>query len=324
MAAMGTWSSEDAASLDPAEWALEPGERIERVALQLRYGGRTQGGIGPSKRSQNVFLFSDPVTGEKHGYFDGWRDDGCFHYTGEGQRGDQQMKSGNAAILKHASEGRALRLFLGARGVVIYEGQFELAPDQPFYTTDAPETDDGPTRTVIVFRLRPLDSAPKPSSSKLDQISREEVEDVPVEEQWTEKVFVAPNREAYEAERREQTLVLMFRDYLLKQGHQVCRLKIIPPNEAKPLFSDLMDRTTNTLYEAKGSTERGAIRMAIGQLLDYQRFVEPTPQLAILLPSQPRPDLQILLSGLDIDLVWREGETFTEPSPAVHTDAPSA
>ena len=83
-------------------------------------------------------IFSDPVAGERHGYFDGWREDGHFHYTGEGQRGDQQMKSGNAAILRHSDEGRALRLFMGVRGTVTYEGEFEVDPEEPYYTTDSP------------------------------------------------------------------------------------------------------------------------------------------------------------------------------------------
>lgn len=132
----------------------------------------------------------------------------------------------------------------------------------------------------------------------------------PVEEQWTEKVFVAPSHEPYEADRREQTLVLAFRDHLLQQRHEVARLKIVPAGEAKPLFSDLIDRTTNTLYEAKGSVERGAIRTAIGQLMDYRRFVQPSPRLAVLLPSRPRDDLRDLLTSADVGIVWRDGDSF--------------
>lgn len=295
---------------DPHVWALQPGEVIDRTVLHERYGGRKQGGIGPSRVSPNVLVFSDPAAGEPHGYFDGWRADGCFHYTGEGQRGDQQMRSGNAAILNHAAEGRALRLFVGARGRISYEGEFELAPDQPFYTTDAPETNNGPDRNVIVFRMRPVDVRPKASSSPLDRVTSPGVEDVAVEEQWTEKAFVAPSRKEYEAERREQALVLAFRDHLAGEGHDVARLKIVPSGEAKPLFSDLIDRTTNTLYEAKGTVERGAIRMAIGQLFDYGRFVTPSPRLAVLLPSEPRGDLRELLRSVGIDLVWRDGKRF--------------
>jgi len=302
---------------DPTIWALLPGEVTERKILQQRYGGRPQGRIGPSTRSPNVLLFSDPLAGERHGNIYGWRADGCFHYTGEGQRGDQQMKSGNAAIFKHASAGRGLRLFLGDKGQIVYEGRFELASDPPFYTTDAPEAGNGPIRTVIVFRLRPLDIGPKPSSSKLDHLGRAGVEEVAVEEQWTEKAFVAPSQGPCAAEITEQALVLAYREHLLSQGHEVGRLKIVAAGEAKPLFSDLIDRTTNTLYEAKGTVERGSIRMAVGQLLDYGRFVAPTPRMAVLLPARPRTDLLAYLKGAGIAVVWREGKRFVEP----HGDA---
>ncbi len=296
------------------EWTLKPGDQIERKALQAIFGGRTQGGIGPSKVSPNVLLFSDAVAGEPHGYFDGWREDHCFHYTGEGQRGDQRMISGNRSILEHAEDGRALRLFMGARGTVTYEDEFVLDARQPWYTTDAPETGDGEVRNVIVFRLRPVTIAPKPGQNKLDRVlSAKGVSEVPVEEQWTEKVFVNPNRESYEAERREQTLVLALRDHLRRRQHEVCRHQMLPPDEAKPLYSDLYDRTTKTLFEAKGTVERGAIRMAIGQLADYKRFVDGgAAHLAVLVPSKPRQDLLDLLEAENIRVVWPEDGAFVD------------
>jgi hypothetical protein len=68
-------------------WEIAVGETVTRRELQQRYGGAPYGGIEPSRSTPNVLLFTDPATGERHGYFDGWADDGCFHYTGEGQRG---------------------------------------------------------------------------------------------------------------------------------------------------------------------------------------------------------------------------------------------
>jgi hypothetical protein len=68
-------------------WLLKPGDKIKRTDLHRQYGGRTQGGIGPSRLTLNVFIFSDPPTGKKYGYFDEWKSDGCYHYTGEGQHG---------------------------------------------------------------------------------------------------------------------------------------------------------------------------------------------------------------------------------------------
>jgi hypothetical protein len=286
-----------------APWSLNPGDQIERTTLHAQYGGRTQGGIGPSKLSANVFIFSDPIAGEKHGYFDGWQEDGCFHYTGEGQHGDQQMKSGNASILNHTYEGRALRLFQGARGRVGYVDEMTLDADQPWYTTDAPETGQGPVRTVIVFRLRPTTISPGQPSSKLAEIQGDTIEQVPIEQQWTERAFVDPSRELYEAERREARLVLALRDHLRAQGHDVYRLKILPEGERKPLFTDLYDATDNTLIEAKGTVDRGSIRMAVGQLVDYRRFLS-SPILAILVPEQPRTDLLSLAHSQGIRFIW--------------------
>lgn len=296
-------------------WHLTPGTKIERKALQAEYGGRTQGGIGPSRKSPNVLIFSDPVAGEPHGYYDGWQKDGCFHYTGEGQYGDQQMKSGNASILNHAAENRALRVFEGARGTVIYIDEFEIDAGRPYYWTDAPETGDGPLRQVIVFRLRPKSVEPGKPSMKLASVLDGSIsENVPIEQQQTERAFVAPSHEPYEAERREQRLVLELEAYLRRGNHEISRQRIVPPGEARPLFTDLFDATTGTLVEAKGSVERNSIRMAIGQLADYSRFVEGgQPQhRAVLLPSQPRPDLRELLTSQGIELIYPGGEGFED------------
>jgi hypothetical protein len=310
----------------PPEWTLPPGQTIERKALQAGFGGRTQGGIGPSKKTPNVFLFSDPVAGEPHGYYDGWQADGCFHYTGEGQRGDQQMKSGNASILNHQEEGRALRVFEGARGLVTYVDEFELDAERPYYRTDAPETGDGPIREVFVFRLRPKTIEPGRPSTKLTPVLQgPRIEGVPVEQQHTERAFVSPSRDPYEAERREQRLVLELERFLRRRRHEVSRLRIVPAGESRPLFTDLWDATTGTLIEAKGSVERNAIRLAIGQLADYKRFVDDAElkHLAVLLPREPRPDLCHLLGSEGIERIYPAGGGFNDSAQGALLAAPS-
>ncbi|WP_445152128.1 restriction endonuclease [Baekduia sp. Peel2402] len=285
-------------------WKLAPGEPIKRTELHAAFGGSSQNGIAPSRQSPNVFIFSDPASGEQHGYFDGWFSDGCFHYTGEGQRGDQQLKAGNAALLHHAADGRALRVFDGARGIVRYRGEFVVDATEPYYFADAPETGDGPLRQVIVFRLRPLDAAVE-GASALDALLHRQVEQVAVERQMTEVAWVNPRAEGHELNRREQRLVLAYRDHLIARGHDdVGRMKIVPDGEHRPLFTDLYCRDLNLLVEAKGSAERGSIRMAIGQLADYRRFLSPSPICAVLLPSQPRPDLLALLDAEDCAAIW--------------------
>ncbi|PNE42139.1 MULTISPECIES: restriction endonuclease [Streptomyces] len=300
-------------------WKLKPGDAIERKKLHSEFGGRTQGGIGPSAKTPNVFIFTDPVAGEKHGYYDDWMPDGRFHYSGEGQYGDQRMLSGNASILHHQAEGRALRVFQGARGTVTYRGEFIVDPKDPWYEADAPETNDGALRKVIVFRLKPVDAAPQGPATRLGRLmssSPNEVDELPIERNETERAFVNPNREPYEAERKEGKLVQDFADWLTGKGHQSCRHRVLPPEESRPLFTDLYSKGLGLLVEAKGSVTRENVRMAIGQLADYGRFVEHSAR-AILVPSKPRPDLLSLAESQGCAVIWPEGKGYATTDPAV-------
>jgi hypothetical protein len=285
------------------------GETLRRRQLHELYGGRRQGGISPSGQSPNVFLFTDQEQGIRHGYlYDGQRGDGFYHYTGEGQRGDQKMAQGNRSIRDHVAERRELHLFDAGGGSATYLGQFEYVDH---YTADAPETGDGPMRSVIVFRLRPVGDTAGLAPSRLESISPESVKEVSVEQHLTERMMVDPSREPYEAERREQELVISYMAHLVASGHDVCRLRLRPPEEPAPLFCDLYDKSTNTLIEAKGTIARAAFRMAIGQLADYSRMIDPLPTRAILVPQRPREDLIRLASSQGIDVIWREdGDRF--------------
>lgn len=254
------------------------------------------------------------MAGEPHGYYDGWLG-GCFHYTGEGQRGDQEMKGGNAAILLHQSDKRALRVFDGAGGLVTYVDEFELDENQPFYRTDAHESRSDSLREVIVFRLYPKSIEPAPDTPLLVEVSQgPTVVEVPVERQHTEKAYVPSSREPYEAKRLEQKLVLEFEAHLEGAGHRVISNRILPPGEARPIRTDLYDATTGLLVEAKGTVNRDAVRMAIGQLLDYRRFVDGgSPNyLALLVPREPRQDLRELLFEHEIDIIYRTPDGFED------------
>ncbi|WP_432045953.1 restriction endonuclease [Streptomyces asiaticus] len=306
----------NSAAPEAIEWDLQPGDVIERKQLHAKYGGRTQGGIGPSAKTPNVMIFTDPIAGEKHGYYDGWMPDGFFHYSGEGQHGDQKMLSGNASILNHQSEGRALRVFQGARGTVTYLGKFAV---EGWYEADAPETGDGPLRKVIVFRLRPLDTPSQDPGTKLGRLLANQtgtVTQVDIEQHETEKSFVEPNREPYEAERREGKLVQQFSDFLRSKGYQVSRHRILPAGETRPLLTDLYVPDLGLLIEAKGSVTRENVRMAIGQLADYSRFLSATHR-AILVPSEPRQDLVELVDSLGDAFIWPEHKGYNCSDPTL-------
>jgi hypothetical protein len=286
--------------------SLAPEDEVRRTDLHEHLGGQQQSGISPSSRAPVVMIFSDPASGEQHGYFDGWNDEeGLFHYSGEGQRGDQQMTRGNKAIRDHQADGRSLQVFLGSgKGrAVTYAGEFEYVDH---YETEAPETNNGPVRTVIKFRLRPVEdrSPAVQAGSPLVTPGPETVDHVPIEQHSTETTFIDPEHEPYEAERREARLLKAYEQHLKSLGHRPHRHRIRPEGEAKPLFTDLYDPVDQTLIEAKGTTTREAIRMAIGQLSDYRRFVTDAQNLAVLVPAAPRPDLVELVNSCNVSLIY--------------------
>lgn len=74
------------------------------------------------------------------------------------------------------------------------------------------------------------------------------------------------------------------------------------------MLSDIYIPQRGHLIEAKGVVTREAIRMAIGQLLDYRRFAPEETRLAVLLPRHPGPDLEALLASVEIACIWRKAE----------------
>jgi hypothetical protein len=77
-----------------------------------------------------------------------------------------------------------------------------------------------------------------------------------------------------------------------------------------------VDHTANVLYEAKATADRPKIRMAIGQLLDYRRFIATDPALRVLVPVRPADDICQLLSSLGIGVTWPNDSDWCELEPA--------
>ncbi|TXH14582.1 MAG: HU family DNA-binding protein [Gammaproteobacteria bacterium] len=110
---------------------------------------------------------------------------------------------------------------------------------------------------------------------------------------------------------REARLTERFQQYLEAGGHQVMRYRITPAGKP-PIYSDLADTTDNVVYEAKGSADRMSVRLALGQVLDYGRFIEGS-RLAVLLPERPADDLVDLLEQCGVGCV-------IETAPATFRD----
>jgi hypothetical protein len=287
--------------------AIKPGASIKRKQLHKQYGGREQGGISPSARSPNVFLFMDKRRGIANGYiYDGKHRDGTLHYTGEGRFGDQEMVQGNRAIRDHKADGRALHMFSVRKGVAVYLGEFTYVEH---YDADAPPSGGGEDRKVIVFVLRRVrGTTPLPEAEVDLRDSGTWVKKVSVEQHKTTEEFEV-NPTPYRAKRREQKLVKEFEAWLLANDHAVCSLELHAKGEASTIRCDLFDETDNAIVEAKSSVARPAFRMAIGQLADYARLMEEPPQRRlILVPEKPRSDLLALAKSQKIGVIWPDGD----------------
>lgn len=292
-------------------WDVAPGMVLRRKLLHDRFGGSRQGGIGPSRSTPNILVFTDPKVGALHGYYDRW-DGNVFHYTGEGQRGDQQMVQGNKALLDHVESGRSLRVFEGSSGDVMYVGEFMLDSTEPWYEARAPETGGGPMRNVIMFRLLPVGPIEHEGSVALagDLRPTLDTEYRRVDEE-TGVSSIAPavvdpdivDRGVKGHKVTQNALA----EFLQRKG-----LKPLSPGPGDPGF-DVGWWDDGVLYiaEVKSLTianETGQMRSAIGQLLDYAfqvRAHRKEVRPVIVLERAPVSDRWVALCGeLKIALSW--------------------
>ena len=301
------------------DWSLKPGDYLTRDKRREIFGGALYGGIEPSAKSSNVFVYSDPARGSVYGYkYDGWNSDkSVYLYTGEGRVGDQLLTHGNKAIVEHKSTGRSLRLFVADGRISdesneknhIYLGEFEVDEDFPYYQADALDESQEEIRTVFVFRLKPIGQVIKRDidvSQETEARSKQTAELIDLERNLTD-TFSTSGTEPSIGERREGKLVQDFTIHLEEFGHKVKRWKLTPQGEIKSFLTDPYDLTEDHLYEAKGSSAREKVRMAVGQLLDYKRLMETPPKkLSVLLPHEPSPDIKSFLIAYRIGCTWQQ------------------
>ena len=300
---------QDADSSSKENLPFQSGHKMLRKELHKKYGGSGQGGISSTK-SGYIFLFSDPDVGEEFGYRDGWKD-GVFYYYGQGQEGDMEFKRGNKSILEHRSNNQPIHLFMGAKGEVTYENEFILDENHPYEVLEDIDKNDQP-RMAIVFRLIPIN----PYESLINETNIEISHDTVVEnvdvESFNTSEFIVQSSEERVGERKESKLLKDYIDYRDKENLALLTSKKInvKGESAKTILKvDGWVEEERLLIEAKSSCTRNSIRLAIGQLLDYQRFVNPE-RMAILLPDKPKQDLCDLLQSLDIQLIYKDKNTF--------------
>lgn len=305
---------------NPLVWSLELGETVRRRELQETYGGSRQSGIVTSSVTTDILVFTDPVKGAKYGYdrHDGLHPDGTYTYTGQGQVGDQVFKFGNKALRDSAADGRVIRLFVSQGVDVTYEGAFTTA-DPSYAFAQIPDI-DGNLRRGIVFTFIPLgergDDLPVQGETKI-AAEPSIVEWSPPEA--TDITVIAPDDLVLQDRmitRLEHDLQTVFGSWLQANGETPQTLKL--PTSAGLIQPDMYVPGLDWVVEAKKSTGRAYVRMAIGQVLDYVHLARRSRLEAkpvILLPGRPEPDLKRLISNLGITLAVRteNGFDITEP-----------
>lgn len=257
-------------------WHLQPGDTILRKNLHTRYGGSREGDISPSAKTPNVLIFTDSRTGNQHGHFDEWAEDGTFHYTGAGQKSALGfMNPDNAAIRDHVETGKALRVFEGFLGEIRYVGEFAIDPEAPYTLGHAHETGGGPMHQVIRFHLLPVGEQTQPPQVPVGCEYR------PADDEITPAPGTAGTPDPDLVKRNLRAHRRLQNDLATAASAQ--GLSVLSPSAADPDF-DLAWRTSAgvlTVCEVKSLTrvnEAHQLRMGIGQVLDYQHLLSNRAQ----------------------------------------------
>lgn len=111
------------------------------------------------------------------------------------------------------------------------------------------------------------------------------------------------------AKKIESELVNRYRQWLKLQDRKLSKLTY------HRLRCDGYEVARHNLIEAKSSTAREYIRMAVGQLLDYAfqgKAMLGNPQMAVLLPNRPKEDVVAWLEALQISVIWEEKKAFLD------------
>ncbi len=328
-----------------SQWDLKSGGTLSRAERRARFGGSEYGGIAHSKRSPNIFLYTDPDTGAEHGYEDHWDRAGeLFFYTGEGQVGDQRFDKspwGNMAVRDHQKDGRAIRLFEaagtkpGSKEVIQrYVGRLEIDDAEPYTVERGPDRNRD-ERDIIVFRLRRVaeDAAAddtEDSKAASERVATEVavegtrgrnegrssgvvVRKIPIEKQNAES-FAAEYKvlSRKDRNRKEAKLLKSYENYLNNVLlHATCRHEISIDGEV--LYTDLFDEYAEELIEVKSSIERNVMRLALGQILDYAKALNPKSR-AVLVPCEPPRGIFELFRDHGVRIIWCSGDTFHSDS----------
>lgn len=323
-----------------SEYSLTPGDITTRNEITRVFGGNRQAGI-MTTASGNIFVFSDPVRARENGYVhDGWEntDEQVLYYTGQGRVGDQTFARGNRALLEHLQKAHRIYFFesfgpSGAEKRQRFLGEFMVDPNAPYRWDKAPDSDKK-MRQVIVFRMLRLSAVSSnligatsfeilsDGSRRKAQQPRKTIDLAPPEAIGLEAYYTNEFEVAATAPRtgvrQESAIVDSFNSTLEALGHDLKRFKIPLEEGGAPLLTDTFDLTDSVLWEAKAYSGRGEVRLAIGQIFDYQRYlwkVVPEFSTGIVLPRRPVSSVMDLALEAGHKVAFRNEDTWHIQSP---------
>jgi len=186
--------------------------------------------------------------------------------------------------------------------------------------------DRGPGWTLLVDEWEPCDLSdaeigydPGPASRGLRYLEahpaprrfRPRVRFVDPERIASEPALAHPASTVQRWQRVEARLVQDWIAWCEVAGRRVTRPEI-RTEEGALLRGDAFDEARALLVEAKGSSAREHVRLAIGQVLDYSSLLGRPHTRAILVPDPIAPSLERLVAGLGIGVIHRFGAGFEE------------
>jgi hypothetical protein len=121
--------------------------------------------------------------------------------------------------------------------------------------------------------------------------------------------LVRSKKQIVRAKKDEARLLIAYQRWLKRRGRTLATAKY------GKLECDGFEKARCNLIEAKSSTSREHVRMAVGQLLDYAFQIKKKfgkPNMAILLPRKPDPDPVNWIAQSKISLIWRKNEAFLD------------
>ena len=136
------------------EWPIRVGETLKRRRLHALVGGAHQWGITSCLNGRAMLLFRNPKKSKKFGYDkgEGQQDNGQFHYTGQGVKGNQDVSSrANKSLLMSKDLEKPVHIFESLGTDVTYLGRYELLDNS--YRWEVAPDETGHERRVVVFHL---------------------------------------------------------------------------------------------------------------------------------------------------------------------------